>query len=442
MVLTTRLFAQPGSGGELCTARLLRLLQQQGHDVQWVGRGDAVAARAAFGTPAWTLGPVSAAFQQLPVRAQAAGLALAILRREASSVQRLAAGGVGRRLARILADTGLPDVLIVDHLQCHAWLRLLPARLRACLPAPVLVMHNLESEGYDEQAAAAQGLARWILRREARLIARLEQQALHAAAAVLCLSTEDAASLARRLWPAGPIQRNDAPCPATPSLLVLPGFARPQPLLRRAGPGSRPRCIGVIGTWSWRPNRAALCWLLQQVLPQLESGCSLLVAGHGLERGLPVALLPDRAAQVVLAGRIEDLDDFYGRVDVVAVPSVCGSGVHEKAIEAIARAGAVVATTQALRGLGPWLPPHVHVADDAAGFAALCMQVPAAGLQQRQALRRWVAEREAACHAALRAALAAACGNARVRPPWPLASGQDGGSGALRARQQLPAGRG
>jgi hypothetical protein len=63
---------------------------------------------------------------------------------------------------------------------------------------------------------------------------------------------------------------------------------------------------------------------------------------------------------------------LYEAVDIVAVPSITGSGVQEKAIEAIASGRPVVATRHALRGLTHALPHHVLLADSAGQFAQHC----------------------------------------------------------------------
>jgi hypothetical protein len=86
-----------------------------------------------------------------------------------------------------------------------------------------------------------------------------------------------------------------------------------------------------------------------------------------------------------------------------------GSGVQEKAIEAIGSGHTVVATTHAVRGLAPGLPGHVHVADDAGMFARLCAEVPTAPAAiRRDELLQWCEPRRAAYRAALERCIAAA----------------------------------
>jgi hypothetical protein len=136
------------------------------------------------------------------------------------------------------------------------------------------------------------------------------------------------------------------------------------------------------------------------VMPHLPADCYLVLAGGGLER-VPV---PPR---VLVLGRIADVAALYAAVDVVAIPSVRGSGVHEKAIEAIGAGLTVVATTHALRGLTSDLPAHVHVADSPEAFAQQCAQVAVQACgNAADAGAPWVAQRAALYRQALDRCLA------------------------------------
>lgn len=396
-VVTTRLFTRPAGGGERCTARLLAELVAQGCRVDVVGRGEGTpllcgdghggeSAGVADGPDlrSHSLGPLTEAdrpFAEWPRWRRAAHVAEALCRGRSSTMLRLhgtgqaASGGTPERLRRA-------DVLMVDHLQAWAW-----AQFRAGGMAPVLVMHNLESDGYAEQAAVdPHPLRRAFLAREARLLSGVEQAAFARAAAIACLSAADAEVLRTRVGHRTPVE-------------VLPGY--PQDVARvgglRGGAGLDRR-IGLVGTWSWGPNRRALGWLLDEVVPRLPSVCRVRVAGGGIAAGT----IGSPTAPVEWLGRIGDIPAFYAGLDVVAVPAVGGSGVQEKAIEAIATGLPVVATGHALRGLGPDLPDHVHRADSGAEFARLCATAPAPEPVKAAAqIAAWRTRREQAYRAAL-----------------------------------------
>jgi polysaccharide biosynthesis protein PslH len=426
-VLTTRLFAEPSSGGEHCTARLLQALRQQGHRLHVLGLGEAPPSQR--GIRYGSLGPAPQPFGLWSWPERGVHLAHALWSLQASTTLR----AQGDHAARVLVSKTLArwsregiDALIVDHLHAFTWL----AQASAPLPRPVLVMHNLESQAYAHQAERERGVKRWFLQREHRLVQGLEQEALAASAAVLGLSEPDCKQLEAAARAAG----SHAP------VLNLPGYPGRASRLRagdrstlqattrtttRATTSTTPNGnaqwakpagqelthrahrVGLIGTWTWEPNRRALEWMLREVLPVLPIGVELWVAGVGTE------VLVHRPAAVRWLGRVPNVADFYAQVDVLAVPSLEGSGVQEKAIEAIGSGKPVVATPHALRGLGPGLPSQVHVAEDARRFAVLLTEL-ARGSARHVDLRRvqlelklWVANRRQAYTAVLARALQA-----------------------------------
>jgi Glycosyl transferases group 1 len=407
-LITTRLFEQARSGGEICTARLLSELLLAGHQVHVVGRGD-VPATATPSLCFSSLGPLVAPFDELPKSHQFASLLMALGTRRASTVQRLSGGGVTQHIERLLLAPGATatDVLVVDHLQAYAWV----APLQSRLPRPLLVMHNVESDGYWERAREGEGhgltatLRTAIFRREASLMKALEELAWRQAAVVACLSTPDVHRMQELAAQTGP--------GLAPQMDVLPAFPtasmafdkRPQ-----APPHpQRPLRIGMLGTWTWGPNRAGLRWMLEAVLPHLPAPYELWLAGSGLQD----TLLP---AGVRHLGRIDDVPAFYASVDVVAIASLGGSGVQEKAVEAIGSGRPVVATSHALRGLSAaptgTLPSTVNSSDDAAQFARLCQSAATANAHDShdsaRTVQQWARQRQLVYRQALSRCLQAA----------------------------------
>jgi glycosyltransferase involved in cell wall biosynthesis len=368
-VVTTRLFGSPANGGELCTARLLAALLRAGHRVRVIGRGDPAATMgaAAQALQVHAVGPLVLPFDDLPAGERARGLLGALWRRRAWTVHRLQQPDVPARVQALLRSwQDWPvDALVVDHLHPLSWI----AGPRAGLPAPVVVMHNLESAGHAEQGQRAALRGHWLAaaahRREHRLLLGLERRVLSEAAAVACLCEADASSWREQA-------RRAVSAPAVEVLSGHPAAARgvrtqsrPDNTSEQQGRPRGVRRIGLVGTWTWGPNRDGLDWLMREVVPKLDGNCQVLLAGPGSQQ-IP---LP---AGVKALGWVDDLAGFYASLDVVALPSHSGSGVHEKALEALALAPLVVATPHALRGLGGQLPPHMLVAADGEHFARLC----------------------------------------------------------------------
>jgi hypothetical protein len=399
LVLTTTLFGEPSGGGELCTSRLLSGLREAGHRIGLVGHGDAAAA-ARWADEVHSLGPTEPPFSAQPLAQRLWAVAGALASGSAITVQRQRQYAARRLVRAQLAAAGTGyDACVVDHLQAWPWLGHRPV-----LPA-MLLNHNVESDNYRRLSRAAnrgfQGnprtrlVERTLMRREADRLRRIERQALHEAAVVACLSEGDAQRMAALAQEGIPAQRAH--------LLVLPGYPAARPAATAHMPGGRPaagalRRVGLIGNWTWAPNRAGLQWLLAAVWPLLRhQGCQLVLAGGGLE-GL------DLPEGVLLLGRVPDVETFYSQVDLVAIPSLHGSGVQEKAIEAIGRGLPVVATAHALRGLAPGLPAQVHRADDPQAFARLCAEAPLPDAST-EAAAHWATQRRVAYDAALAQAL-------------------------------------
>jgi hypothetical protein len=409
VVLTMRLFDSPRTGGELCTARLLQALGRAGHTLTIIGLGQG-PRRPAAGQRWVSVGEWLPAYADMATSQRLLMPLMALALGRPVTTQRLHGPGSAARVQRELqAALGTVDGLIVDHLQSLSWARPLLDQL----PAPMVVMHNLEAQVYAERADAVAGsrlrarASRWVLRREARVLQQLEDLALRHAGVVAALTDGDARALRERAQALG----HALPVEVLPGYtLQWPGSAAAAPAgaldraaLRRRLAALPPehRRIGLIGTWTWEPNRAGLAWMLEQVLPALPADCQLVLAGGGLEH---LQLPPG----VTALGRVAEVDDFYEAIDLVAIPSVQGSGVHEKAIEAIGRGLPVVASRHALRGLleqlPAQLPAHVHLADGAEGFAAACATAPL--VRDTAAGHGWAAQREQAYQGVLQHCLA------------------------------------
>jgi hypothetical protein len=408
VIVTTRLFAQPTSGGEICTARLIGALSAAGHPTVTIGRGQDPVGVTADASRS-SVGALVMPFEGLPRWQKIAAIARCLATGRALTVSRHLDSGATRRVTDAilnLARASAVDVLIFDHLQMYAWAA--RARLPLPLPAPVVVMHNLESDGYFERAEAAKGVGRrWhaaLYRREARLLRCLEDEMLSDAAAVLCLSDTDAARLEARR----------ARTSTGPLIDVLPGYPVNSPVAPRARDGLHR--IGMIGTWTWGPNGEGLDWMLEQVLPLLPHHCRLVLAGGGLDG----RVLPER---VISLGRVQEPRAFYEAVDTVAIVAHSGSGVQEKAIEAIGSGRPIVATRHALRGLGPPWPGELRLADDATTFARLCA-LGGLSAEPAQTVSDWSAERgrryAQALARALERALSRWLNGARLGGPPPL----------------------
>lgn len=251
------------------------------------------------------------------------------------------AGLSQRALMDRFAEAGPVDGLVLNSLQ-------MPTAYPFLVRFPsIFIAHNVEHRSAEENARNAGGIAtRLLYRREAALLKRAEARLCREAAVVHTLSAEDGVGLGLA----------DDPKCVTLALTV----GREQDV----HDGHRDHDIGLIGTWSWAPNRVGLDWFLDEVVPRLPPDLTVAIAGR-LD-GPP----PRMPTNVAFLGRVDDAQRFVRGSRVLALATKGGTGVQLKTIEAFEEGMPAVATPQALRGVDA-LPANVDVADDPAEFASL-----------------------------------------------------------------------
>ncbi len=260
------------------------------------------------------------------------------------------------RFAKIFAQTSQqarPDLIVIDHAQM-GWL--LPVLKRYGVPL-VFIAHNVESELYAAQAAkvSAHGsLKRFLLKRDAALIGRIEQELARTCAQV---------------WTLTEAERK-----------VFDGFAGTQKARTMELPGRRIEAsrepiatvtdVGMLGTWAWEVNGRGLRWFIDEVMPHIPASITVRVGGRGSE--VANGCFPNLTG----VGFVDDPVIFMREARVLAVPTITGAGIQLKTIEAIATGVPVVSTTLGVRGLAH-LPAYVHVADEPSAFAETLASVVA-----------------------------------------------------------------
>jgi N-acetylglucosaminyldiphosphoundecaprenol N-acetyl-beta-D-mannosaminyltransferase len=216
-----------------------------------------------------------------------------------------------------------------DYIVSSQW----PAMLTlaaAEVPVDLHIAHNVDwvlSEQHDPR----------ILRmtRNASKLKRLERQLLGMPETVVTLSAIDAARL-----------RNTGVF-ALPVRLVEPSTAVLE---------TNHRAVGMLGKMSWPPNHEAALRMRDQILPavndRLQAPVTLKLAGHGSESlsGVP---------NVSALGVVDDVESFYGGVDVVVLPRVDEqtSGISIKLVEAVEAGKQVIAPASLFTACGltsPW----------------------------------------------------------------------------------------
>ena len=381
LFLTTVLPDGLSTGGEIASQSVVDALAAQGHEVTVLGyRREGEAPRTGHGIVEAGVRPIENAAAGLPQKL--AWMGAAVRHALPYSAAKFRSSGY-RDAVRELVAARRFDLAIVDHAQA-GWVQ--PHLRRAGLPFTAL-LHNVEHRIYADRAAAAGPAARVVNGREARRVRSLEEGLAQGARAVWVLSDDDGEHFAGF---------------ADVRTLRLPSALRVAD-----APAAKSRDAVLIGTWTWDLTRRGLEWFLESVCPLLPDGFEVAVAGRGGEwvRGAD--------ARVSYSGLVPDAGDFLATARAVAVPSLGGTGVQVKTLDAIASGSLVVTTGAGVRGLGQ-LPDSVRVADTAEEFAAELTRAAGspesaerndAGLRWSQARReQFAADVGAAVEAAARAA--------------------------------------
>jgi hypothetical protein len=247
---------------------------------------------------------------------------------------------------RLLAECSF-DVVHAEQLQALPQAE--PARRRGI---PVLLRaQNVESALWRGAAGVAGGVKGWILKAEARRLARWERGAVRRAAQTLALTEEDAKRLAHLSGRGERVEVLGAPFPPE-----LPTMGT-----RLAG---TPAVVLLEGS-GWLPNRDGAAWFRREVWPRVRTAlprAELHLFGTASrtlgEEGVHLYPAPADSAAA------------FPDNAILAVPLRIASGVRIKVLEAWARGVPVVGTPEAFAGLAARDGNEAIVARDAEGFAA------------------------------------------------------------------------
>jgi glycosyltransferase involved in cell wall biosynthesis len=149
----------------------------------------------------------------------------------------------------------------------------------------------------------------------------------------------------------------------------------------------QPNTLIFTGSMRFAPNRDAMCWFIDQILPLVRArvpAVRLTITG---EPG-PVSFGSE--PNVILAGHVDNVRSLVAASAVSLAPIRTGGGTRLKILEAMAARTPVVATTKAAEGLDARHSEHLLIADTPAGYAdAVCRLLEDPAGASRMAERAW-----------------------------------------------------
>ena len=246
------------------------------------------------------------------------------------------------------------------------------------IPSVVDLM-DVDSRKWLDYAAACRGPQAWLYRAEGRRLRRMES-GLADVVSALTLVTEAEAEIYRRSRPDGPVH-------AVPNGVDLDYF---RPGLAAAEGG----CV-FVGALDYRPNVDGARWFCREAWPDVRRrlpGTRVSLVGRS---PAPAVHRLARLDGVDVVGPVPDVRPFLAGAAVVLAPLRIARGVQNKVLEALAMGKAVVASPQALQGLGVDPGVHLLVASTPGEWAdAVAHLLGAPGVRRRlgAAGRRFVEE--------------------------------------------------
>jgi sugar transferase (PEP-CTERM/EpsH1 system associated) len=201
----------------------------------------------------------------------------------------------------------------------------------------VLDMVDVDSVKWEQLAAGARGLRRWIYRREARTLRAFEAEATARARVTLVVNDRERLAL-------------QAIAPSARVVIVAPGidvgeFEPPDP------PASTHDVI-FCGVMNYEPNEHGVCWFASRVWPRVRAAvpdARFLVVGSSPTT--PGRHLAVRDRSISIVGAVPDVRPYLWKSAVSVAPLRFARGLQTKVLEALAAGLPTVLTPEVASGL-------------------------------------------------------------------------------------------
>ncbi len=332
--------------------------EERPNDRKYITDIERFATRAILVERRLQLSPVSA------VEVVARGMSL--------SLARYGSATMSRACAKLLKEQKI-DLIYVEP---YYMMRHLPRRVSVPV---ILETQNVYQVLWQRIASRSSGFLRMLALREARATRKEEVAAWKRADAVVALSEPELAAILECV--PGKLARS---IQVGTDAVQLP-FRSKQPEIPN---------ILFIGHQTYYPNEDALRFLCSEVMPivrQQIPNVTLDVVGRTSRTTMATASGPG----VAVHGLVPEIEPFFRRASLLAVPLTIGAGVRLKIPEAMALGCPVVSTTVGCEGLTARPGSEILVADGPQAFADAIVTIlksPAFGREVARNARRWVEE--------------------------------------------------
>lgn len=232
------------------------------------------------------------------------------------------------------------DLVILDHAEMLWVVDLLPRSV------PVIhISHNIEHRLYMQYVEKYQGWPFFgsMLKNDAIKYRQFEHNKVREVGNLITISCEDC-----EFWNSLGDGMN--------VLALHPSFDYPPVVRERKAFQGGNVLFGFLGNMEWWPNRDAVSWLSQNVLPSLSVDYELHLFGRMSEH-------LGNGRNIIGHGFVEDIGKVWNAVDVMVNPIVSGAGVNVKVAEGIYNKMPMICTPLAIQGLSLAPDPSVVIMD-------------------------------------------------------------------------------
>ncbi len=270
-----------------------------------------------------------------------------------------------RWVKRVLAGGQVRQALVFSGPMAQ-YLDLLPGQIGL---HRVIDFVDVDSEKWQQYAATKRWPLSRLYRREARHLLAYEREVSQQFDGVTFVSSAEAELFSLRTQPASPEQRKiDFFCNGVDVDFFSPHRVYPNPY--RDAAAEKAPVLVFTGAMDYWPNIEAVQWFAARVLPALRARFQTLefhvVGARPSTEVKKLAQLPG----IKVSGTVPDIRPYLAHATLVVAPLRIARGIQNKVLEAMSMEKTIVATPQALEGIGARPGSEIVVADNAAGFIA------------------------------------------------------------------------
>ncbi|MDD4863070.1 MAG: TIGR03087 family PEP-CTERM/XrtA system glycosyltransferase [Alishewanella agri] len=228
-------------------------------------------------------------------------------------------------------------------------------------PRLLMDFMDLDSDKWHQYSATARWPMNRVYRREARLVAKLEQQIYHTFDQSFFISANEVSLFSRQLAETSKVA---VLANGLDTQTFYPGSVR-DPQQVSAAP-----VFLFTGVMDYLPNEDAVLWFVEAMWPQIRQmypAATFYIAGMN-----PSKRIQQLAKQpgVLVTGYVEDILPYYHQADIFVGPFRLARGVQNKILQAMACSLPIVTTPLGAEGIACEDGQHLLLASDPAQFVA------------------------------------------------------------------------